>query len=115
MTTVFAVDARNDLYLATDGRLALSTGLASVMQACAQAAKTQLGEMIYATADGLPNFATVWGGQPSLPQFEAYLRRTLRAVEGVTDVTDIQTRVANNTLSYSAVIQTVYGSGALNG
>lgn len=115
MSIVLSVDAKNDLYIGPNGSLALSTGLQAVMQACQQAAQTQLGEMIYATDQGLPNFAAVWNGAPNLSQFEAYLRRMLAQVAGVTAVVDATVAVANNVLSYTATIQTIYGRGTING
>jgi hypothetical protein len=115
MSRVLAVDENNDLYLGPDGRLALTDGLTAVLQAVQQAAQTQLAEMIYAVDQGVPNFETVWGGAPNLPQFEAYLRRAISGVEGVTGVQDLSTSVSRNRISYRAVIQTIYGAGGVNG
>lgn len=115
MSRVIAVDQNNDLYIGQNGSLATVTGLAAVMQACQQAAQTQLGEMIYAVDQGLPNFAAVWSGAPNLSQFEASLRATLLAVEGVTAVVSVVTDRSSNKLTYQATIETIYGLGALNG
>lgn len=115
MSRVISVDANNDLYIGADGSLAMSTALEAVLQACEQAAKTQLGELMYATNQGLPNFAAVWDGAPNLLQFEAYLRRTLSGVEGVTGIESLSTSIAANKLSYLVTIQTIYGLGAING
>lgn len=115
MTTVFAADAGNDLFVGEDGNLVIRTGLEAVLQACEHAAKTIQGEMIYATDQGLPYFETAWTGAPNRLQFEAYLRRALLAVEGVTDINELQTRVADNVLSYRVVLVTIYGIGAVNG
>lgn len=115
MSVVIAVDGKNDLYIGPSGSLALATGLEAVMQACQQAAQTQLGEMIYATDQGLPNFAAVWNGAPNVAQFEAYLRRMLAQVDGVTAVIDATVTVTNNALRYTATIETIYGRGAING
>lgn len=115
MSRVIAVDSKNDLYIGPDGSLATATDLEAVMQACQQAAQTQLGEMIYAVDQGLPNFAAVWNGAPNLSQFEASLRATLLAVEGVTAVVSLAATRAGNKLTYQATIETIYGLGALNG
>lgn len=112
---VIAADSNNDLYIGPDGSLATATGLEAVMQAAQQAAQTQLGEMMYAVDEGVPNFASVWNGAANIAQFEAYLRRTLLAVDHVTGVADLTISVAANKLSYTATIQTDYGPGALNG
>lgn len=115
MTTVLAADENNDLFIGSDGALATRTGLDAVLQACQQAAQAQLGEMIFAVDEGIPNFATVWNGSPNKSQFEAYLRRTLLAVADVVEITALVTTIANGTLSYTVDIKTIYGTGAVNG
>lgn len=115
MSRVIAVDSNNDLYIGPDGSLALADGLRAVMQAAQQAAQTQLAEMIYAVDQGLPNFAAVWNGAANVAQFEAYLRRAITDVAGVTGVQDLTTTVSANKLSYRVTIQTIYGPGVLNG
>lgn len=115
MSRVIAVDSNNDLYIGPDGSLALADGLQAVMQAAQQAAQTQLAEMIYAVDQGVPNFEAVWNGAANVAQFEAYLRRTITDVEGVTGIQDLTTTVSGNKLSYRVTIETIYGPGVLNG
>lgn len=112
---VIAADSNNDLYIGPDGSLAMATGLEAVMQAAQQAAQTQLGEMMYAVDEGVPNFASIWNGAANVSQFEAYLRRTLLAVDHVTGISDLTIAVGGNKLSYTATIETDYGPGVLNG
>lgn len=114
MSQVFAVDANNDLFIASDGNLARASGLAAVLQAAEHAAKTLLSEMMYATDQGIPAFETVWSGSPKLAQFEAYMRRALLAVENVTDVTALTAATSGDALSYAATIHTTYGAGTIN-
>lgn len=109
-----SVDSNNDIYLGPDGSLARSSGLDAVMQAAQQAAQTQLGEMMYAVDQGVPNFGAVWNGAANISQFEAYLRQTLLAVDHVTGISDLAVTVQNNKLSYSVTIQTDYGPGVMN-
>lgn len=110
-----AVDEKNDMYIGENGNLALNSGIDAIMQACANAVKAQLGEMILETNRGIPNFQTVWNGAPNIAQFEAFLRRTILEVEGVTNILNLTTRVNNGTLFYEVDIQTIYGSEVLNG
>lgn len=112
---MIASNEKNDIYIGADGNLAMATGVAGVMQACAHAAKAQLGEMIYAIDKGVPNFQTVWKNTANVAQFESYLRTTLEEVQDVTEVKQLEVRVANNVLSYVATIQTIYGEGTVNG
>jgi len=115
MGRTLAVDSTNDIFIGTDASLSLVDGITATLQAAQQAAQTQLGEMIYAIDQGIPNFEVVWNGAPNLAQFEAYLRRAILAVDGVIAVDELEVASASNTLTYRAVITTIYGSGAING
>lgn len=115
MTRTLAVDDNNDIFVGVDGLLSIATARDAVMQACAQAAKAQLGEMIYAVDQGLPNFEVVWNGAPNLSQYEAYLRRNIEAVADVISVDAVTITANAGVLSYIATIKTIYGPGLLNG
>lgn len=115
MTVSLAVDENNDLYTGADGSLATCIALQAVLQNCEHAVKTQLGEMIYAVDAGVPNFTTVWNGSPNKTQFEAFLRRTILAVQDVTEIQELSSAASNHVMSYRAVIKTIYGLGAING
>jgi hypothetical protein len=115
MTRTIAVDSNNDIFVGPDGSLAIATAREAVLHCCAQAAKTQLGEMIYAVDQGLPNFGAVWNGAPNVGLFEAYLRRNLQAVPDVVSVDSVTIDATGGALIYVATIQTIYGPGAING
>lgn len=105
-----ATNALNDIFIGMDGNLATVRNLQAVLQDCEHAMKAQLGEMVLATTKGLPTMDTVWL-QQRLPQFDAAARKTLRAINGVTDVPSFASIVMQNTLVYRAVISTEYGTG----
>ena len=107
----FAVNSNNDLYLNAEGNIAYAYDLTAIIQQCQQAAKTLLGEMVYNTNQGLPYFQTVWTGTPNIAQDTAALRRAFLAVGGVLEVVSLMTSQTNNTLSYTAMIRTIYGNG----
>lgn len=115
MSKTIASDEKNDIYLARDGNLAVVVNLDSVVQSCAHAAKAQLGEMVLAQLQGVPNFQTIWQNAVNVPQFEAYLRRVIMAVDGVTGIDELDVGIRDNTVFYTATIQTIYGSEVLNG
>lgn len=115
MTRTLSADGNNDIFLGPDGALAVASQLDAVMQAAQQAAQTQLGEMMYAVDQGIPNFATIWNGARNISQFDAYLRRAILAVEHVTGISNLTITTSANTLSYEATIQTDFGAGAING
>jgi hypothetical protein len=107
--------AFNDLYLDGDGSIVMSFDIQAVKEACAQAAQTILGEVIYNTSEGIPYFETLWVGVPNTPQFEAALRSAFLNVPNVTEVVSLLTSQENNTLTYNAVIRTTFGSTAITG
>lgn len=114
MTKTFGVNKNNDIFINSSGLLDIQTGITATLQACAQISKAQLGEMVLAAQEGIPNFQVVWVGVPNLAQFEAYLRSAILSVEGVENILNLTTSVQNNVLSYTAVILTVYGTGTLS-
>lgn len=113
MTRSLAVDSNNDIFIGADGSLAVATAREAVLHICAQTAKTQLGEMIFAIDQGLPNFEAVWNGAPNVGQFEAYLRRNLEAVPDVISVDSVTIDATGGSLTYVATIKTVYGPGVV--
>lgn len=115
MTQTLGTNANNDIYLGPTGNIVIDSGQQAVEDACATAAKMQLGEAVLQTQLGIPNFQTIWVGMPNIAIFEAYLRRTLLGVNGVIAVTALTVSAANNVLSYTATIQSIYGELFLNG
>lgn len=115
MIRTFSTNNKNDLYLGPDRNLVMSTAIEGVKNACANAAKTQLGEMLLFSKEGIPNFTAVWGGNPNILQFEFSLRKTLLSVTDVVEITSLSITINNGILNYEAVILTTYGSLTLNG
>lgn len=115
MSKVLAANSDNDIYLDPQGNIAIRTGLEAVMQSCENAAKAQLKEMVLAYNQGVANFQTIWTNAANVAQYEAYVRRAIKAVAGVTEVNDLTVTVADHIVKYSATISTVYGSAVLNG
>lgn len=115
MTRTIATDNKNDIYVLNNGNLATTYSLPATQQNCETAVKAQLGEMIYAIDQGMPNFQTVWNGAPNVAQFESYLRKTILAVENVLEITELTITSQGGILSYQATILTTFGSGILNG
>lgn len=108
--------AYNDIYLTPDGNISLSYNVEAVLQECSQAAKILLGELIFNTTVGIPYQQAVWIGVPNIQQFIAVLRQTLLSIPEVNEVISIVTGSSQTgTLTYSAIISTIYGNGAING
>lgn len=110
--------APGDIYLDEQGNIAVVYNQEAVLQACAQAAQTVLGEMIYNTTTGIPFFEAVWIGVPNIQQYAASLRSAFLNVGGgglVTEVVSLITSQNGDVLYYSAIIRTIYGTGTLTG
>lgn len=115
MVATFGTNANNDLYLGTNGNIVVLSGLAAIIAACETATKAQLGEMILAIQQGIPNFQTIWIGSPNYALYQSYLRNTLLGVDGVLDVKSISLSTVGNILKYTATIITQFGTEILNG
>lgn len=105
--------APNDIYLTPDGNISLSFDIQAALQACAQAAKTLLGEMVFNVNQGIPYFQTVWIGVPNIQQFIGALRAAFLAVPNVVEVISLITSQEDNALIYTAIIRTSFGVGNL--
>lgn len=110
-----AEDSNNDLTLGLNGSLSIDAGVQAVLRVLRAECETQLGELVFDATRGIPNFAVVWSGQPSVAQYEAALRATATKVAGVVSVESVTATVNNNVLSYSMVVRTIYGLGSING
>ena len=111
MTMTFAVDTDNDLFLNGAGNIAIATGLQAVLENCAHAMKTVLGECVLDIERGIPDFQTVWYSRAKLPQFNFAAVLALRAVAGVVAVKSFNSGYVDDRLVYQATIITIYGEG----
>lgn len=109
-------DSKNDLVLNPSRSLYYASGLDAVMAVCENVAKTMFGEMVFAQDEGQNNFTTVWArGQGGLAAWKANLRASLLKVDGVTGVSELTASIGAGVLSYSATIETIYGTGVIGG
>src|ERR1700759_4139857 len=78
-----------DIYLDTSGNLATSNNQEAVMQACAEAANTLLGEIALNVNVGIPYFKILWNGVPNIQQYESSLKNSFLNVAGGGFVTGV--------------------------
>ncbi len=109
MTSTFGLNETNDIYLGADGNIVLLSGIEAIAAACETISKSQLGEMVLTTTQGIPNFTTVWVGSPNLGLWQSYLRSSLENVDGVLQVSNLSLAVKDGILSYEAIIKTPFG------
>lgn len=114
MSQSFTTNSQNDIFIDASGNIAISTQIFAVEQACANAAKAQLAEMIFAYDQGVANFQTIWRNVANIAQFEASVRSAILSVAGVTGISQFSAEAVENVVSYSATIQTIYGTGRIN-
>lgn len=114
MTRVLSMNANRDIF-AVGGRLQIASGLEAVLQNCERAIRANFGEMIYATQRGVDYFNYVFGANPDVIQFESGARSQLMLVTSVTGIESFSAVIQNNELTYTATIQTEFGTGEING
>jgi len=107
--------AYDDIYLDAKGNISLSYDVEAVLQACAQAAQTVLGEIIFNVSQGIPFFQTIWNGSPQVQQYTAALRVAFLNVPNVIEVISLMTTQVNNDFQYTAIIRTTFGTGGISG
>ncbi len=115
MTQTLGLNSVNDIYLGADGNLVMLSGVEAIAGACETVSKAQLGEMVLATTQGLPNFQAVWIGVPNLRLWQSYLLSALQNVSGVLAVTNLSLQQVDGILSYEATIKTPFGITQING
>ncbi len=115
MVQTLGFNANNDIYLGDDGNLVMLSGIEAVAGACETISKSQLGEMVLTTTQGLPNFQTVWIGVPNLRLWQSYLLTALQNVSGVQSVNNLSLQVTDGILAYTATIKTPFGTTQITG
>jgi len=120
VNNIASLGANNDIYLNQQGNISITRDLLAILEQCSQVAKTLLGECVFNTELGIPYFETVWVGVPNIAQFNASLRQSFLDVDGVIEVISLLTFQGgdgspSDRLTYSAIIRTTFGTGAING
>lgn len=111
----FQTDQTNDFVVGADGNLVLIRDIHAVSQESRHFAATLRGEMIHAIDEGVPYFREAFNKNPNLAQMEAALRRRILSLADVVAITSLKALIDGETLKYTATIQTIYGSVAING
>ena len=114
MVQSIAINANGDMYLDGSGNIAMVSGADAVGQNCVTAMRAVKGEMEYDLTGGMPYAATAFQTYNPIA-FEASARKIIGAVTGVTAVTAFVVNKLQNTLQYTASIQTIYGPTTITG
>lgn len=111
----FQSNVNNDLVVSSAKSLSLIGGVESVAQTARQHMQARRLEMFLAADRGMPFDPLAWSGAPNVAQFEAAGRVTLLQVPDVIGVPSFTAQLDGDTLSYIAVIQTIYGEATISG
>lgn len=98
-----------------DGLFVYLIDLPALTQTCEQAMKQQLKELQYDQTKGIEYFNNVFTGTPNFQLFESQARNQILNINGVTGISSFTYEQIDNELSYTATIETIYGSGGING
>jgi hypothetical protein len=107
-----AIDENNDLVF-KDGDLYFVTGIDAIVQQCRIALQMFQGEWFLNLDAGLPYWDKILGQKPSiaLQAMQIYVRRELELVDGVLDITKLETSYdrGTRTLRVTWAVDTEFG------
>ena len=117
MTGIALDDTNNDIYLDSDGNLALCKDIEAVKTAVSCETKTNYGEIILNTRLGIPYFETIFTAHPDIELWKTYMKKTIIRVPKVLGISYFKTYIdyKNSLLKYAVVINTEYGMEEING
>lgn len=102
-----------DLVVDAAGNIAMASDPYSQAQDAASAIRTFAGEVYYDTTIGVPYWASVLGGSPSLSLAKAQFVAAVLVVPGVTSAQCFVSSVVGRTLSGQVQVKTSSGQSAV--
>jgi len=112
--TTLATDANNDIFLTNKG-FTLIEDAESIANVCERRLKTQRGELQFDLSRGVPWFETIFASQRNSVSWAASMKKTIKAVSGVTGISSFEFEVKENVVEYIARINTIYGEAVVSG
>lgn len=115
--TGIALDETNDIYLDSEGNLALCKDIEAVKTAVSCATKTNYGEIVLNTRLGIPYFETIFTAHPDIELWKSYMKEAILSVPKVLGIVAFKTNEyrKDKVLKYAVVINTEYGTEEING
>lgn len=110
----FLVDENGDR-ITKNGLFVFAVDIDAVLQTCEQIMRVQLKEYQYDQTSGIEYLNNVFTDNANLQMFEAQARTQLLSVANVVAVKSLGYEQNEETLSYAAVIETIYGVDQING
>ena len=117
MPTTIQTDECNDIFVDSNGNLAIANGNIAVAQGVKQAVHFWRGQWFINQTEGVPYLERVFVQPVTAGLAASVLADSIRAVSGVTSVDDIQAEIDPFTrkLTYNARITTQFGEDAISG
>lgn len=110
-----ARDANCDLFLDSDGNIALVSGKNAYAQIVNAKMRTTIGEMMLNTSGGLPYFQTVFADSDLIPIWQAEVTDMIKSLPFVKSIVSFNCGVEGNVLKYELKIETDEGNIEING
>ena len=110
-----SINENNDISKNRSNNLAIDTDIQAVADVIKNRVLTLLQELSLNTEKGIPYYTTVWAEQANLELFQANVVNEIETTPGVIRCKDFNYKVNDGVLSYTAEIETEYGTVILNG
>lgn len=100
----------NDIYLNNSKSLVMGQDIEALKISIQTTIQTLLGEYFMDSTIGLPYKEVLWVGVPDYELFSQYVKSAILAYPEVSSISSYTYSTANNTFSYNATINTIYGA-----
>lgn len=112
--TGIALDETHDIFLDSEGNLALVRNIEAVKTAVDCVTKTNYGEIVLNTRLGIPYFTTIFTAHPDIELWKSYMKEAILSVPKVLGISYFKTYIEKSLLKYAVVINTEYGEAEIN-
>lgn len=106
----FETNFSNDFVVAPDGNLSIVGGAEAIADVAKHFGYTARDEQIFDRTNGVPFWSSVFGGQASVQQFEAAIRRRLSQSPEVVRVENLVVSIQGDIMKYTADLVTPSGA-----
>ena len=109
------LNENNDIYIDSNGNLALCKDIEAVKNSVLCSCRTNYGEIVLDTRKGIPYFETIFTAHPDIELWKSYMKQTILSVPKVLGIVAFKHIIEKQILKYTVVISTEYGTEEING
>lgn len=110
-----ATNSDNDLYIDSNGNLAISQDINALANVSKNVVLTTLGEPEYNQQEGIPYFETIFTDTPKIDLFQASVVSAMENLENVERVSSFEYTQNDGVFAYTLKEHTTFGDIELNG